>query len=208
MDQNASLDRKRKTKNPCPVCFLNETRCLCAHIPKLTLRTQLALVIHRKELKRTTNTGRLALAALTNSEMFVRGEAGKELEFEKILSDDYHPLLFFPADDAAELTREFVSKIEKPIRLIVPDGNWRQASKIHYRHREFDGVTRVKFSDPNLATQHLRAETSPEGMSTLEAIAKAYGIIEGDEVGNQLLALYREKLERTLLGRGTYLVKP
>jgi DTW domain-containing protein len=199
------MDRQRKTKNPCPTCFLNETRCLCALIPKLTVRTQLALVIHVKELKRTTNTGRLALAALTNSEMYVRGETEHPLDFVRLLRPDHQPLLFFPADDAVELSSSFVTKFDKPIRLIVPDGNWRQASKIHYRHRELDGVPRVKISAPNLATQHLRAENTPEGMSTLEAIARAYAILEGDDVGERLLALYQEKLKRTLLGRGTYL---
>lgn len=202
-------DRKRKTKSPCPRCFLSESRCLCALIPSLTLKTQLALVIHVKELKKTTNTGRLALEALTNSRMWIRGEANNPTDFDSLLSPDYHPLLFFPADDAVELTKEFVDQVSqasgRPIRLIVPDGSWRQASKLHYRHRELDGVTRVKISEPNLATQHLRAENTAEGMSTLEAIAKAFTVLEGEEVGQSLRALYAEKLKRTLEGRGTYL---
>ena len=42
----------------------------------------------------------------------------------------------------------------------------------------------------------------PEGMSTLEAIARAIGILESREAEAQLLALYSEKLNRTLRGRG------
>lgn len=198
------MDRKRKTKNPCPRCFLSESRCLCDLIPKLDLKTQLALVIHVKELKRTTNTGRLALEALINSRMWVRGKEDQPLDFDSLISDDYHPLLFFPSDDALELSEDLLRTFAKPVRLIVPDGSWRQASKLHYRHRELDNVTRVKISEPNLATQHLRAETTPEGMSTLEAIAKAFSILEGKQVGDQLRALYAEKLKRTLEGRGTY----
>lgn len=170
----------------------------------MSLKTQLALVIHAKELKRTTNTGRLALEALTNSRMWIRGEANNPIDFDSLLSPDYQPLLFFPAEDAVELTKEFIGSFEKPIRLIVPDGSWRQASKLHYRHRELDAVPRVKISEPNLATQHLRAENMPEGMSTLEAIAKAFSVLEGEEVGEKLRALYAEKLKRTLEGRGTY----
>ena len=168
------MDRKRKTKNPCQRCFLSEQRCLCSLIPRLATRTQLALVIHAKELKRTTNTGRLAVEALTNSKVWIRGELNRALDFADLLSPDYHPLLFFPSEDAVELSADFVATIGKPIRLIVPDGSWRQASKLHYRHRELDGVTRVKISEVNTATQHLRAENTPEGMSTLEAIAKAF----------------------------------
>ena len=40
------------------------------------------------------------------------------------------------------------------------------------------------------------------GMATLQAIAHAMGIIEGDAVKDELLKLYNIKLERTLLGRG------
>jgi hypothetical protein len=39
-------------------------------------------------------------------------------------------------------------------------------------------------------------------MATLEAIAVALEIIEGQEVGRQLKDLYQKKLEATLKGRG------
>ena len=50
--------------------------------------------------------------------------------------------------------------------------------------------------------QHLRAESSPEGMATLQAIACAMSIIEGVEVGQKLMSLYEAKLQNTLIGRG------
>lgn len=39
-------------------------------------------------------------------------------------------------------------------------------------------------------------------MATLQAIAHALGIIEGDRVQAQLMKLYHTKIERTLIGRG------
>jgi hypothetical protein len=39
-------------------------------------------------------------------------------------------------------------------------------------------------------------------MATLQAIAHALGVIEGDHVKAQLLQLYRTKLARSLAGRG------
>ena len=62
--------------------------------------------------------------------------------------------------------------------------------------------TRIKISAKNTATQHLRAEHFDAGMSTLEAIAQALGIIEGAEAKDALLKLYQLKLSRTLKGRG------
>ncbi len=198
-------DRKRKTKDPCPNCYLHRDRCICYSIPTLTLKTRLCLVVHAKELKRTTNTGRLAIKSLVNSEMRVRGansENNDALDLSDLLVSEYRTLLFYPSEDAVALTEEFVAADPRPIQLIVPDGSWRQASKVHYRHHELKNVPRVMIKTPNQAVLHMRTETTPEGMATLEAIAQAMGIIEGDAVGKELMKLYNAKLENTLIGRG------
>ena len=41
-------------------------------------------------------------------------------------------------------------------------------------------------------------------MATLQAIAHALGVIEGDLVKDQLMKVYHAKLEQTLLGRGFF----
>ena len=197
-----TLDRKRKTKDPCLECFLHKNLCICSLIPDLETKTRVVLIVHAKELKRTTNTGRLAMKSLKNSEMRIRGETTEALDLSDLVNDQYQSLLFFPADDAIELTEEYLKQFKKPILLLVPDGNWRQASKVHSRHKELASVPRVMISKPNLATQHLRAESFEEGMSTLQAIAEAMKIIEGEEVYNSLIKVYQAKLENTLKGRG------
>lgn len=194
---------KRKTQDPCDICFLHKMRCICASIPSLELKTKVSLVIHHRELKRTTNTGSLAHHALVNSEIFIRGKINLPLDLSAQLTSNYHSLLFYPCDEAVELTEDFINEIKRPIQLIVPDGNWRQASKVHYRHSELKHLTRVMIKAPNLDTQHLRAEHTAEGMATLQAIAYALGVIEGPDVKNELLKLYNLKLAQTLLGRAS-----
>lgn len=196
------LERKRKTKDPCQTCFLNRNLCICELIPSLQTRTRVCLVIHAKELKRTTNTGRLAVKALVNSEMRVRGDTREALDLRDLLTPEYRTLLFYPSEDALELNEELVKQDPRPVQLIVPDGNWRQASKVHYRHHEMKDVPRVMIKTPNTAKLHMRAENTPEGMATLQAIAHALGILEGNEVKDSLLSLYNAKLEKTLFGRG------
>ena len=134
--------------------------------------------------------------------MRVRGETRETLDLRDLLTHRYRTFLFYPSVDAVELDHELVGQDRTPIQLIVPDGTWRQASKVHYRHHELKDVLRVKISAPNLSKFHLRAQHRPEWMATLQAIAHALGVIEGDLVKAQLMKLYHAKLERTLLGRG------
>ena len=201
----AAHPRQRKTKSPCLGCFMHHDFCFCELIPKLSLRTKVVLVIHAKELKRTTNTGRLALHALTNSEMRIRGLSKNFESLGDLLTQNYRSLFLSPAEEATELTSSLVSDDPRPIQLIVPDGNWRQANKVYQRQPELWNIPRVKFSDVNIATHHLRNETLPSGMSTLEAIARALGVTEGDHAKEQLLKLYQTKLSRTLKARGVNL---
>lgn len=195
------MDRQRKTKNPCSDCGISLDRCICSQIEELSLKTRLILLVHYKELKRTTNSGRLAVKALKNSEMKIRGKEREPLDLTPLLTNDYQSLVFFPSEDAVELTKEVVASFKKPIQLIVPDGNWRQASKVPQRHPELKSLPKVFLKIPNTAKDHLRKEHSEFGMSTLEAIARAYGVIEGEAVENKLLALYQLKLQATILGR-------
>lgn len=196
------LLRQRKTKNPCSRCGLNPKVCICEFIPKLILKTRILLVVHAKELKRTTNTGKLTLEALPNSIMKIRGIKNEALDLSDQLTSDYQSLLYYPADGAEDLNQNFMKSLTRPVQLIVPDGNWRQASKVHIRHKELRGLPRVMIKEKNTARYHLRAESTSYGMSTLEAIAKALGVIEGLEVEAALMQMYRAKLQNTLKGRG------
>ena len=195
----SSASRSRKTKDPCEGCGLHRARCICALTPRLDLKTRLTLIVHAKELKRTTNSGRLAARALVNSDMVVRG-LGQVLV---PLKAGYRPLLLFPSDNARELTAELVAESALPVQLLVPDGNWRQASKVALRQPELAGAERVMISRINEADQHLRRENHPAGMSTLEAVVFAMRVLEGEEAFQQLREFYFAKLKATIAGRST-----
>lgn len=75
--------------------------------------------------------------------MRVRGHTRETLDLRDLLTPQYRTLLFYPSDDAVELDKELVAQDQKPIQLIVPDGTWRQASKVHFRHHELKDVKRV-----------------------------------------------------------------
>ncbi len=197
-----NVTRKRKLGEPCPLCATSRALCLCDAVPRIVLKTRISLVIHHRELSRNSNTGLLALRALVNTELRIRGEGRETLDLKDLLNPQYRTFLFFPSADAVELDKTLVAQDGKPIQLIVPDGTWRQARKIHSRHPELKDLRRVKISTPNDSIFQLRAQSRPERMATLQAIAHGLGVIEGDPIRKQLMALYQTKVERTLVGRG------
>src|SRR5438105_5055940 len=153
------------------MCTASRTLCLCDAVPRIELRTKICLIIHHRELSRSSNTGLLAVRALVNSEVRIRGGGRVPLDLKDVLSSQYRTFLFYPTHDAVELDKALVMQEHTPIQLIVPDGTWRQARKIHSRHPELKDLPRVQISTPNHATFRLRAQSRPEGMATLHRFA-------------------------------------
>ena len=134
----------RKPQDCCPNCYSTRLQCLCDSIPRIEVKTRICLIIHHRELSRSSNTGLLALRALLNSAVRVRGEPAAPLDLSDLVTPTYRTLFLFPAPDAIELDRELVLQDSRPIQVIVPDGTWRQASKVYARQDELRTVTRVK----------------------------------------------------------------
>ena len=99
------------------------------------------------------------------------------------------------------------ARVAPPYTLIVPDGSWRQASKMGQREEALRHVQRVKLAAGAPSRYRLRRETKPEGLATLEAIARALGVLESHAVEDALLAVFDLMVERTLRSRGMHLVE-
>lgn len=193
------MSRRANPHARCPRCRVHRSLCFCDAIPQIETRTRLLLVIHRREDRKPTNTGRLAAECLGNSRVFVRGDAGQgDRGFE--LDPSRQHLLLFPGEAAVPLTE--YRGCAREITLIVPDGNWRQASKVRARLPGLAQVPRVSLPDGPPSTYRLRHETYPGGLATMEAIARAFGVLEGRPVRDALERVFRIMVERTLWSRG------
>ena len=193
------MSRRANAALRCPRCSMHGSLCICSLIPRLATRTRLVLVIHRYEYRKPTNTGRLAAECLVGSRVLVRGDEARPQD-----SFDFHPgtrpLLLFPHEGALDLHELAGSK--EPITLIVPDGTWRQASKVRQRVRGLDAVPCATLPPGAPSRYRLRFEPHDRGLATIEAIARAFGILEGRHVEEALLAVFGAMVERTLWARG------
>ncbi len=193
------MSRRANLAHRCPDCLLHLSLCLCAELPRLETRTRVLLVLHRDEARKPTNTGRLAARSLVDSELVIRGERGHG---EPPLSwpAERTPLLLFPSDDAAPLAD--AARGVGPITLIVPDGTWRQAFKLQRRAPALATVPRVRLPEGPATEYRLRAPVRPSGLSTIEAVARALGVLDGPEIEAALLRVFHAMVDRTLWARG------
>jgi DTW domain-containing protein YfiP len=193
-----------KTKDPilrqyegrCGACYMRVEKCICEIIPTIENQTYLTVIMHHRESYKTTNTARLACMALQNSRIVLRGEKDKLTPLE--LKTDRQPLLLTLAEPAQVLTTEFAQSFKKPIELIVPDGNWRQANKMGKREPALKNVPWVKLLPGPKSVYQLRHEHHPEGLSTLEAIARAFAAIESPAIEENLMKFFKIMVSRTL----------
>jgi DTW domain-containing protein YfiP len=177
--------------------------CICALIPRLETRTRLVLVIHRYEDRKPTNTGRLAAECLANSEVVVRGHEDRP-SGPLALPAGTQPVLLFPHEDAIPLERLALSSA--PVALVVPDGTWRQASKVRARLPGLQDVPCVALPAGAPSAYRLRFDAHAHGLATLEAIARALAVLEaerGEAVRGALEWVFRAMVERTLWARGS-----
>lgn len=172
---------------------------MCALLPRLATRTRLALLIHRFEHRKPTNTGLLAAACLADSEVHVRGGPDDPVG-PFAWREGTEPLFLFPFEDATPLDRVPLSGL--PVTLIVPDGSWRQAWKVYKRVSGLAEVRCVALPPGPPSTYRLRTEVHDKGLSTIEAIARALGLLEGVAVQQELERVQLLVVERTLWARG------
>lgn len=193
------MGQRSKRAPRCGVCRMHCALCLCAELPRLELLTRVVLVMHHREASKTTATGPLALLALEGSRLCVHGELGTSLDLSAEHVPGRRVLLLFPREDAKVLTPELLAQDPRPVTLLVPDGNWRQASRAS---RRIPGVAQaecVTLAAGPPTRYRLRHEPKEGGLATFEAIARALGVLESAAVQQQLEAFF-ERMVATTLG--------
>jgi len=181
----------------CPYCRVPTNLCVCKHIPTLNLDTKLVLIMHRYETIRSTATAPLATQCLTNYEFYIHGYSDNRVDLTSITTDQSRrTLLLYPGETARTLSKNLLSEDTRPVNLIVPDGSWRQAKRMTKRIPGLDKAELVTLPEGGPETQWgLRRETKSGGLATFEAIARAYGILEGYEIQELLEDFFYKTVE-------------
>jgi DTW domain-containing protein YfiP len=176
--------------------------CICREIPRYELATRLVLVMHRREVVKFTATGPLALEVLANSELRIHGHQDRPLDFSDLDVPERRTLLLYPGDEVPVLSESLLVGDPRPVTLVVPDGNWRQAARMGKRLPGLDHATMVRLPDGPQTEWGIRREHHAGGLATFEAIARALGIIEAPAVQSGMEELFRLMVQRTRQASG------
>ncbi|GLI38103.1 DTW domain-containing protein [Geobacter hydrogenophilus] len=196
------MGTRSKRSERCGRCRMHLERCVCPAIPRYELATRVVLVMHHREYPKPTATGPLALAALPNSEIRIHGERDSLLDLSDLATPERRILLLYPGDDVPVLSRELLERDHRPVTLVVPDGTWRQASRMGRRLPGLGHAEMVRLPEGPPTQWGIRRENHPQGLATFEAIARALGIIESPAVQAGLEELFRHMVRRTLEAGG------
>lgn len=174
-------------------------------MPTLRLRTGLLVIFHRREWSRTTNTGHLAVQAVSGSRSAIWGDVEGLVGLDGAVVDRVSlqdRFAFVLTADAPPLDLTAFPPPPAPVLMVVPDGTWRQAIKMPRRIPALAGLPHFSLPDPPEATYHLRQTTRAGGLATLHAIALAIGLIDGPEAEAPLMTMYDAMVAASLEGRG------
>lgn len=193
--------RSKRTER-CQRCRMHLQLCLCTAIPRYPLATRVVLVMHHREVTKPTATGPLALEALPNSELRIHGCREHPLDLGDLDTPDRRTVVLYPGEDAPLLDESFLAADSRPVNLVVPDGNWRQAARMGRRLPGLAHAGMARLPEGPPSRWGIRREPHPHGLATFEAIARALGIIESSAVQAGLEELFLLMVRRTVLARG------
>jgi DTW domain-containing protein YfiP len=171
----------------CERCLLQRRVCLCAAIPTVVTRTRIVIIRHHLERWRSSNSGRLAHFALPNSELIDHGGSAGLAQ----LPDLERAWLLFPEGEPT------VSPPDPPPgQLVVLDATWSQARRMYRKIAALRGLPILRLPDVPVTRARLRESPGDGRVSTIEAIASALRLLEGEPAAQPLEALFAVAVDR------------
>lgn len=174
----------------CARCLFQRRVCLCASIPIVETTTRIVIVRHHLERHRSSNSGRLAHLALPNSVIVDHG-------------GDLGPAVL-PALDGAWLVYPagepmLTAPAPAPRQLVFLDASWSQARRMYRKLGALRGLPILRLPEGPMPAARLRESPAPGYVSTIEAIARALRLCEGEHVAAPLDAVFELAVSRAMM---------
>ncbi|MDP1826041.1 MAG: tRNA-uridine aminocarboxypropyltransferase [Archangium sp.] len=182
----------------CQRCWILDAFCVCGTMPTVSTRTEVLVVRHERESWKSTGTARIAALAMPNLRIldFRENSEPARTELPALVGAGTH--LLFPTEESAPWDGTGVT------RLVVLDGTWRQVRRMYAKLPALHAVPKLALPEKVTKVLRLRDSKFEAGRSTLEAIAEAVALLEGEPVAAPLHALHALYVERVFRARGVW----
>lgn len=172
----------------CPTCLRPQSTCICTFIAPVTSPVDLLILQHPLEVANAKNSARLLHLSMFGSRL-LPGETFSPDELATLLTADGRtPALLYPdtSDDPAALVAKppplDPALLQSPhnLRLVVLDATWRKSRKMLYLNPLLQQLPRFALRDMPASNYRIRKAHALDQLSTLEAVAYALTLLDGD----------------------------
>ena len=167
-------------------------------MPTVGTRTEVLVVRHERESWKSTGTARIAALAMPNLRIldFRENSEPARSELPALAGAGTH--LLFPTDESAPWDGSAIT------RLVLLDGTWRQVRRMYAKLPALHAVPKLALPGQVTKVLRLRDSKFEAGRSTLEAIAEAVALLEGEAAAAPLSALHAHYVEQVFRARGVW----
>ena len=156
----------------CYKCLRPLDSCFCKYLEPFNPGIKFVFLMHPKEAKRQrTGTGRLAHAALIDSEIITGIDFSNNKRLCELLSNEqYYPVLLYPNENAWHSKKTgFKEEIgKKKLLAIIIDSTWFCSKKMIKCNSNLLALPKLSFSGSYSSIFTFKKEPRPECVSTIE----------------------------------------
>lgn len=191
-----------KSVRRCELCQLAEFACLCPWRPELSIDCEFVLLMHRNEVFKPTNTGRLIADVFPQqTQVFCWNRTTPEARLLDLLTDERRQcVLVFPpeAAEGARVKRELWRELpvdRRGLTFILLDGTWKQSGRMYHLSRWLEATPTIALPESLVKSYVVRKSHQEHYLSTAEAASlclELFGDLPAAEVLQDYFQLFNQ----------------
>ena len=176
----------------CERCRLPQKNCVCLQLPAIMLPFQIVILRHSKAANKASNTAFVSSLCIPKLRIL---DIEHPREVSEMVAPSLKDVLLFPPLEKQDV----IDPDTLPSTLYVLDGSWKQARKMYRQNKSLRNIPHLSLSPRDIPPPRILTPSSPQGMSTMEAISRCcsyFGLHEKAEMLHQGLCAFVEQRRR------------
>ena len=203
------FNARGKSVARCEHCQLALKACICHWKPAGNISCEFILLMHREELFKPTNTGRLIADIFPDqTRAFCWSRTEPDTELIQILRDPNRLcLIVFPDETRVHPIEQSASGnlvSDRLLTFILLDGTWKQSGRMFHLSRWLDDVSTFSLSNVKAGDYAVRKSHQDDYVSTAEAAAACLDVVGESSSANLLRDYFAVFNQHYLATRGGY----